>query len=409
MIQTRSNAMLTLMAALLLGTACGDPVATPRYRGEPLATLHGQLTTSQPIDVQGGVRLAIVWFRPPTAEVAPSGAKPSFGEPVMISQDVVYQGNFPINWQFSLYAPPPKDVALGVLVAYSDRNHNGQLDIIPADGKPIDKVLGASADWEDLEAGTYIVYLASVPADNAEQEGHPPQAGYNLIQDGAVVPLSTRIVLNLSTDPLLDFWACDNYSRPYPTSVDYVCGIQLHNPEQLDFSGMVLLNDGQASVSINVRAGAQPVGDATVVLDGRTLPYDPALGYFLIEDQSASIVPGRTLWLRVSRPGSEVAAMEVRLPGDFQITSPEAGARLPGGQELPIAWTKSAGADCYFAAVVANDGSFNHGQSTETPGLSMLTPAGAGATTLTVHASLNNSGVGYVFTDVSHSREVFLE
>lgn len=135
-----------IAAGLLVG--CGQ--AKPQgYAGPPLFTVQGAITSEAP--VSGEIKLALVWDE-----------RHALGfEAGLESQEVPFQGTFPISYQMDLTAPPPQSVlsepfheadepapaghvAQAVLVAYQDTNGNGVLDVIPPGGTPIDTILGSS-------------------------------------------------------------------------------------------------------------------------------------------------------------------------------------------------------------------------------------------------------------------------
>src|SRR5580658_10016618 len=87
-------------AALTTATACGQATG-PGYQGVPLLTITGQMITegaapSRPI------RLAVAWYADTTTLGGPQA---------IVTEDVEYQGSFPLDYRFSLYGPPP-DAAL---------------------------------------------------------------------------------------------------------------------------------------------------------------------------------------------------------------------------------------------------------------------------------------------------------
>src|SRR5581483_11148501 len=94
----------TLAAALTTAAACGSATG-PGYQGQPLFTIGGQMTT-QSAAPQGPIRLAVAWY----AEGTTLG-----GPQAIVTQDVEYQGTFPLDYTFSFFGPPP-DSALNPTV-----------------------------------------------------------------------------------------------------------------------------------------------------------------------------------------------------------------------------------------------------------------------------------------------------
>src|SRR5277367_4730615 len=94
-----------LAAALTTATACGQATG-PGYQGAPLFTISGKMVTegappSRPI------RLAVAWYADHTTLGGPQA---------IVTEDVEYQGSFPLDYRFSLYWPPP-DSALNTTSA----------------------------------------------------------------------------------------------------------------------------------------------------------------------------------------------------------------------------------------------------------------------------------------------------
>ncbi len=132
------------------------------------------------------IRLAVAWYADTTTLGGPQA---------IVTEDVEYQGSFPLDYSFSLYGPPP-DAALnastvagatfraawGVLIAYEDLNGDGQLDLIPDGGSPIDLILATSiGDIFNGDPAANPVRVAYIDGQApASLEGFT--AGYNFYQ-----------------------------------------------------------------------------------------------------------------------------------------------------------------------------------------------------------------------------------
>jgi hypothetical protein len=178
------------VAALVL--ACGSLADVDKR--PPLAVVEGQLTQGNQSTATAptNVRIALLWVT--------HGAKE-----FMTTQDVEATPVFPSKFRIDLTDPPPASVtihsqddprslppgaalAVATLIAYEDRNGNGQLDLVGNDDPAfIDHVLGANRDLT-------IVYLEGVAgAPLAFANGSTPALGYNLLRN-TVCPWLTRPV-----------------------------------------------------------------------------------------------------------------------------------------------------------------------------------------------------------------------
>jgi hypothetical protein len=224
-----SGAGLLLLAA----TGC-QGLADGTTRGPALLTLRGKITLAPNTTVDGNVRLALAWYpgllnEPGGSEVPNCDFTTSLG---IISQDVEYRPNFPIDYAFDVTAPPPIaaqaqidgsagiNLAVGAVVAYLDGNKNGALDRCTDGAGCPDRVLGASGavlpgglpgDQIDSLVG-YTDEISASPGDTVSQPAFfllrlpviPGSAG------SAILPLpATPIDITLSDAPILKSIACE--------------------------------------------------------------------------------------------------------------------------------------------------------------------------------------------------------
>ena len=187
----RFVATSALALALAHTAACGQ-LSGDTGSPSTLTTIHGTITSNS-TSAPASLATAIVWY-----EMSPDGTLHEAADSVPVS------GTFPASFSIALTGVPPASamldfatflgtsrsvaatgvhVAVGLVVAYDDRNGNGQLDLVDASASQyIDEIEGV--------ADRYIVYLdKSVPAtlvtspefDALGIDGSMPQEGYNLV------------------------------------------------------------------------------------------------------------------------------------------------------------------------------------------------------------------------------------
>ncbi|WP_257463514.1 hypothetical protein [Archangium lipolyticum] len=213
-----------------------DPVALQ----EPLLTLKGTLTLDPSVTLYRPVRLALAWY--PCLLDCPYKPKWISAPLTIATEEVVFQGNFPADFQFRVYQPPPDEAlsapfepdlttrgAIGVLLAYQDVNGNGKLDTIPINGSPIDRILGTSIPYLDDASPAYtILYL-----DSDLEDAPSFKKGFNLWDkrndDNGPMPLSTSIPMRITKGgSFFDVFVCEGVwpeSGPRPSPRQ--CGLNL--------------------------------------------------------------------------------------------------------------------------------------------------------------------------------------
>jgi hypothetical protein len=327
-----------------------------------LATFKGQLIADAQAP-SGGIRLALVWYAHTGSEGlgAPGG---------IVTQDVVYQGTFPVNYVFDVIDPPPpqtlvdlseeggpKKGALGVLLAYEDLNGNGKLDVIPAAGAPIDRVLGASLDLHG-PSGHVVVYVAEKSA-GGDALAQSLELGFNLIQMdlgadldglGIRVPLTTPVPITLTGQGLLNIFVCEELFRSDMVGDQAPCGVEFEIPSEqgVRVGGTLMLDDNGALISLHAVKDGQPVPGTTAALDGVPLPSDGVGGFQVYDDTGAALSAGATHVVTIVIPGEPTIVESVLIPGAFHFTAPTSGAVLPVGEKLSAQWTAASGADEYL-------------------------------------------------------------
>lgn len=354
-----------LLLPLLLALAgCGDGVVSPDHPGEPLVTITGQMMPTPDAQLTGEVRLALGWY--PQWLAADDREGPPGVLQEVITEDVVYQGSFPANYRFHIYRPPAEEAlaelgeglqgkgAFGILLAYKDRNGNGKLDPIAMNGAPVDQIIGSSLLGG--ERSTFAVVY--VTRQQREETGLKP--GFNLIQgvnseSSAVVPHATSLPLSLTAGgALFDAFVCEaGWLTFLLTDVCGLNGGELIEPAKLSLSGRVALEGTLAAVELEVSEENERRQDATVTLNGRTIPYDAGHGAYIVSERdSALLTPGGSFELAVSL-GEDTLRRTFRMPDELAITAPTANAQVRTGETLRLEWTASQGATAYFVGFSA--------------------------------------------------------
>jgi hypothetical protein len=359
----------SLLLALLLATACGS-VVDPTYPGEPLATLEGQMSVAPEATIDGTVRMALAWY--PGLLAQEDETLPAGPPQAIVTEEVVYETSFPVSYRFNVYRPPPTEAlvplgngvqgkgAIGVLLVYQDRNDNTQLDTIPAEGTPVDKVLGASLMWT-VSPAWLVLYLDS---EQAPETGL--SRGFNLVKvtnarTQEVVPLSTRIPIVLSGELFLDALVCE--AGFGDAVVSDPCGLGFDNPEQpvesdLYVSGSLRLHEGRAAVELTVKdARFIEVRDAQVTLAGQPIPFHTERGVYSVEDLGETrLAEGVAYTLRIVAGDTELVR-ELTFPTGFERTTPAPGTTVKSGAPLLVRWTAPPGARDFVATLLDAEGS----------------------------------------------------
>ncbi|MFP2909227.1 hypothetical protein ACLESD_30140 [Pyxidicoccus sp. 3LFB2] len=413
MIATSRGTRSLMMCALLSLSACGDGAPEPKPSPPqptveaPKATLRGQLAPTPGTPMNGPVRLALAWY--PALLSEQSG--PVSGPRGIVTEDMAYFGSFPVNYTFNVKSAPPAEAlvelgegmqgrgAVGILLAYSDRNGNATLDTIPADGEPVDRVLGASLAWTQPPA-FMVIYLESTqaPATGLKQ-------GFNLVRitdnlTSTVVPLTTPIPVALQDDTLLDAFVCE--AAWDDTAEQAPCGLGDEMPVEstLELMGELLIQGTGADVSLEVRRDALPVEDAQVSIGDRAATYDAASGRYTLHLDNASALLDSGLVTVSARQGDEETVRTLVVPTNFRVTAPTAPMSYSPGADIRAVWTEAQGASHYEVAVVADD-QVLASEVTENRWQTLIPAAYEGAATLRVSAvSMEEVNAGFVVRTV---------
>jgi hypothetical protein len=178
-------------ALCFLATAACGSLSGKTDAPSTLASIHGTIQ-SQSATAGANLSTAIVWFQ--------QGVNVTTHES---ADSVPVTGSFPASFTIDLNSPPPAEalmdlqalsndsagagihIAFGLLVAYDDRNHNGQLDLVSA---------GASDYVDSVEGTTFgpsaIFYVDKPIPDSfwatsgslqVGFDGSFPSVGYNFL------------------------------------------------------------------------------------------------------------------------------------------------------------------------------------------------------------------------------------
>ncbi|MCY1014185.1 hypothetical protein [Pyxidicoccus sp. MSG2] len=389
----RSLSLLALLSLSACEPTEPGPIQTPPPAKAPEARLEGELMLTPGTELGGPVRLALAWY--PTLLAGDSG---TMTRPAgIVTEDIAYSGGFPARYTFDVKHAPPAEAlvqlgdgmqgkgAVGILLAYNDGNGNAALDTIPADGTPVDHVLGASLVWTRPPA-FMVVYLdsAQAPATGLKQGFNLVRISDNLTSD--VVPLTTPIPLALHDDPLLDAFVCE--AAWDDTAEQAPCGLPGHEePVEgvLSLTGGAVIDGNRLDVSLAVHRDEEAVTDAEVTVGDFVATYDAARGRYTLHLDDASAVVESGLVTLVARQGDAAVGRTVVVPSDFRVTWPTTPASYSPGAEVQAAWSKSQGASDYSVRVVAGD-QVLASELTQKQSLKLATESYAGAAVLRIEA-----------------------
>jgi hypothetical protein len=393
---SRSTRSLLLLGLFSL-SACDNepqpkPGQPPPVTATPRATFKGQLTLTPGTPSMSPVHLALAWYPSLFSEQAGPLSNPR----AIFTENVGYSNGFPAAYTFNVTSPPPAEAlvqlgdglegkgAVGILLAYRDRNGNGTLDTIPEDGAAVDFVVGASLAWTQPPA-FMVMYL-----DSAQAPSTGLKQGFNLVRltdnlTSEVVPLTTPIPMALSDDRMLDAFVCeaawDNDTEQLP------CGLTGEAPSEsaLALAGELVVRETHVDLSLEVRRDDTLLTDAQVSVGGALAAYDAAQGRYTlhVEDGSALLETGL---VRVTvRHGDEESVRTVVVPEDFRVTMPTAPMSYSPGSEMHVAWTLEDAVSRYEVAVLAGEQVLASGTS-ETSWLKLQPELYEGAAVLRVEA-----------------------
>ncbi len=245
-----------------------------------LATIQGNLVNPSAIDVSpsSDVRVAVIWR-------GVQGASSEFA----VAEDLPVRPLFPSMFTLTVTEPPPASVmlaessyvaemeagatsppentsadsqfAVGAVVAYLDKNHNGKLDLVADDASTdVDQILATNEDFTIVYLQGPILSSFATPGPS----GRGPSDGYNLLRQ----PLCTPAPVAGSSNP-----ECKSAPPPPPPAVPKVCG-----PMQwlsIDTSFNLTVASSPQVASLMCLTPGSDVGSASG--SGGSVPPDPAV------------------------------------------------------------------------------------------------------------------------------------
>jgi hypothetical protein len=377
-----------LAACVCLATAaCTGGGSTP---GE--VKLKGQLLSSASPTQSEPLLLAMGWY-PTFAGTAP-------GSPVgaVITQaNIQFQGNFPVDFTFSLTGAPPAAalfdlsktggtgrLAYGVLIAFRDVNKNGAFDENSAGMAEGDVIAGLSVpDPSRPPPGHsyFVVYLEGKPAANDYYSAFPLQQGYNLMEihyDFGIdpVPLTTNITIPITDSPALNLYACQAAFQEVGW-FKRACGIDPYGGTW-QAQGSVFSSPVGTQAQLLVNDADGNVATASISFDGAPFTYDSAGQSY---NFSTTALQG-THSLSFAVPGRASEDLSFTLPGAMTVSSPSPNQSFPSGSQVAISWSAAAGTAYYDVYFLADDGSgdwlfhtITNATSATTPPITYVGPA----------------------------------
>lgn len=347
------------MALAVCAVACGG--GTGSNNNTQPVQIKGQLTGVASTSEDKPLLLAMGWY-PLFAGNAPGSAAAA----VLTQANLSYQGNFPLDFSFSLSGPPPAaalfdlsttggkgHLAYGVLIAFRDLNGNGKLDAFEASGTPVDQIAGVSVPdtaRPPPEHSYFVLYLDGAVAPNDTWGAQPLQQGYNLMEIHysfgiEPVPLDTPVTIPITSDAALNLYACSSaFETPL---VQRTCGIDPYGGKA-QLSTNIFSTDRGSFAQFFAAAANGVVSDAQVTLDGAPVPYDTNSETYFYNSTSRLI---GTHTVSFVSPGFPAETLAFTMPDPVVLRSPAQGQQLVSGSPVSIAWDSVAGAayyDIYF-------------------------------------------------------------
>jgi len=349
---------------MLFTFACGEPErpVPPPVDSEPLITVERQLSLTPDHPVAGPVRLALAWYPGLFSE---DEASPRLSQPRSIMTDGTASPiTAPAPYRFEVHHRPPIEAlmplpegfqgngAIGLLLAYSDRNANARLDTIPPEGPPVDRVLGSSLVWTAAPA-FLVVYV-----DSEQPAATGLRKGFNLVklseaQGYTVVPSSTPVPLALSGGPSLDLFVCEAAWAGFTGEAP--CGLDFGSEQpvgELSLAGSFSVHSEMLEVDLTVALVDEAVNDAVITLGGEPIPFNAASGHYHSSVLNPALLTRpEGVELHVSARGLEVRRT-LKASGRFELDGP---SRATSGTAYTARWSASQGAQSYNVSLDAEE------------------------------------------------------
>jgi len=342
----------------------------------------------------------------------------------VITSNIQYQGNFPVDFTFTLTGAPPAaalfdlsktggtgHLAYGILIAFRDGNGNGTFDANSAGTSNGDVIAGISVPDPSRPPPAhsfFVLYLDGKVAANDTWGAFPMlQQGYNLMEihyDFGInpVPLATSISIPITHSPALNIYACQAAFQDVGW-LKRACGIDPYGGTWRARGALFSTPTGtDAWTAVNDADGA--VTNASITLDGAPFAYD-AVGESY--NFSTTQLQG-THSMSFTVPGRGSETLSFTLPDVVTISSPSPNQSFSSGAAVPIAWAPAAGTAYYDVYFLADDGSGNWLFHTITSDKAAMTPpisfVGPAHLTVKALAPLAVGSQGSFLTPISQTR-----
>jgi hypothetical protein len=194
--------------------------------------------------------------------------------------------------------------------------------------------------------------------------------GFNLFHplEGQTVPLSTSIPIELTADPSLGFYMCEEIWNGSNSS-DAPCHLKSAPPPGPDsnakISGSLSVDEEGAHVVLWVKEQGIDKSTATVTVNGNEVPSNGgAWGYRLDGEPGKLLKVGQPNFVNWALPGLPLQQSIVYVPGDFSITSPTGISNLTSGQPVTVSWTPSTDAASYSVMLLGLESNYQSNWTT---------------------------------------------
>jgi hypothetical protein len=368
----------SLACVCLAAAACGgnNPSTSVQLKGQFLGAASAKQSDA--------LLLAMGWY-PTFAGTAP-------GSPVgaVFNQNLKFQGNFPVDFTFTLEGAPPAaalfdlsqtggkgHLAYGVLIAFRDTNGNGKFDENSAGQPGGDVIAGISVPDPSRpppEHSYMVVYLDGQPAASDYYSAFALQQGYNLLEihyDYGIdpVPLSTSIGIPITNSPALGLYACQAAFQQMGW-FKRACGIDPYGGTW-QAQGAIYSTPTRTFMNLYLNDADGNVSGAAISLDGTPVTYDSTTKTYAFT--TTSQLQG-THSLSLAVPGRASETMSLNLPGPMIVSAPGQNQTLSPGSPVAIAWAPAAGTAYYDVYFLTDDGNGSWLFHTITTATSATTP-----------------------------------
>ncbi len=379
--------------------------------------LRGQLLSSLSVKQSDPLLLAMGWY-PTLAGTAP-------GSPVgaVITQaNIQYQGNFPVDFTFTLTGAPPAaalfdlsktggtgHLAYGILIAFRDVNKNGAFDANSAGKAEADDIVGISMPDPSRpppEHSYFVVYLDGKPAANDYFSAFPLQQGFNLMElhynfGIDPVPLTTSISILITDSPALNIYACQEAFQGIGW-LKRACGIDPYGGTW-QAQGALFSTPTGTQAYLYVSDADGNVANASISFDGAPFTYDAVGEAYTFNTTQLQ----GTHSLSFAVPGRASETLSLTVPEAVTVSSPSPDQSFASGSTVAISWSPAAGTAYYDVYFLAEDGSGNWLYHTITNATSVTTPpisfVGPAHLTVKALAPLATGSQGSFVTPISQT------